>query len=545
MNLSDALERGRESFQQKAWGDAHSLLSIADQESPLGPEDLDLLAAASYLVSMDNESADLWARAYQEYNRLGKPTRAVRCAFWLAYTLLTRGEYAQGGGWLARANRLLDEGQHDCVERGYLLIPIALQMLGEGDATKANAIFEQVAEIGERFGDVDLIALSRLGRGQALVRLGNVTEGMSLLDEVMLSVTAGELSPIPSGIVYCAVILVCNETFDLRRAQEWTGALSRWCESQPDLMPFRGQCLVHRSEIIQRRGAWNDALEEVQLACERLSKPQGQPALGMAFYQKGELHRLRGDFSEAEESYRQASECGHTTQPGMALLRLAQGQAEAAAVSISLALDETQERITRSKLLAANVEIAIFTNEIQAARASADELSGIAAGVDAQLLHAVSQFASGAVLLAEGEARAALTTLRRALIISQELVTPYEAARIRILIGIACRELGDQDTAEIETAAAYRVFHDLGATPDLARLEALSNSSRGKPLGGLTPREVQVIRLLAQGGTNRDIAGELVISEKTVARHVNNIYTKLDLSSRSAATAYAYQNDLL
>ncbi len=545
MNSSNELHGGRESFQRKSWGDAHSLLCIADQKAALGPEDLDLLAAASYLVSMDDESADHWARAYQGYIRNGNPPRAARCAFWLAYTLLTRGEYAQGGGWLARAHRLLDEGQHDCVERGYLLVPIALQALSEGDATKANATFEQVAEIAERFGDADLIALSRLGRGRALVTLGNVTDGMALLDEAMLSVTAGEISPIPSGIVYCAVIIVCNETFDLRRAQEWTGALSRWCESQPDLAPFRGQCLVHRSEIIQRRGAWNEALAEVQLACERLSQPQGQAALGMAFYQKGELHRLRGDFSEAEESYVQASECGHTTQPGMALLRLTQGQVEAAAVSIGLAMEETQDRITRSKLLAANVEIALSTDDIQAARIGADDLSDIAAGVDAPLLRAASAFASGSVLLAEGEARAALTALRGAWAICQELVTPYEAARIRILIGLAFRELGDQDTAEMEIDAACRVFRDLGAVPDLARAEALSVISKDKPFGGLTPREVQVIRLLAQGSTNRDIAGELVISEKTVARHVNNIYTKLELSSRSAATAYAYQNDLL
>ncbi|MCH9040182.1 MAG: DNA-binding response regulator [Chloroflexi bacterium] len=545
MNTGDVLERGRESFHRKVWGDAHSLLSTADSQSPLGPEDLNLLAVASFLISRNDDSADMWARAHQEYIRLGNPTRAARCAFWLGLSLLIRGEFAQGGGWIARAHRILDEGQHDCVERGYLLVPDALQILSGGDADAAHDTFLRAGEIGVRFGDPDLVVLSRLGRGQALIRLGKAAEGVTLLDEAMVAVTAGEVSPIPSGIVYCAVILACQEIFDLRRAREWTDALSRWCETQPDLVPFRGQCLVHRSEIIQMRGEWDHALEEVQLACERLSQPQGQAALGMAFYQKGELHRLRGDFPEAEESYRQASEYGHTPQPGMALLRLAQGQAEAAAVSISLALDETQDRITRSKLLTANVEIAISTGDVQAARTTADELSGIAAEVDAPLLYAISGFALGSVLLAEGEARAALTALRRAWTICQELVTPYEAARVRVLMALACRELGDQDTAEIETAAACRVFRDLGATPDLARVEALSNTSKSQPSGGLTPREIQVIRLLAQGRTNRAIAGELVISEKTVARHVNNIYTKLSLSSRSAATAYAYQNDLL
>ena len=454
-------------------------------------------------------------------------------------------EHAQGGGWIARANRVLEESQHDCVERGFLLIPRALQSLDGGDADTADDIFALAGEIGDRFRDPDLVVLSRLGRGQALIRLGRAAEGLILLDEAMVAVTAGEISPIPSGIVYCAVILVCQEIFDLRRAREWTDALNRWCESQPDLVPFRGQCLVHRSQIIQMRGEWDDALKEVQLACERLSQPQGQSALGMALYQRGELHRLRGHFPDAEESYRQASEYGHSPQPGLALLRLAQGQAQSAAVSIGLALDETTDKIARSTLLAANVEITISAKDVPSARTSATELSEIAVDVDAALLHAVSDSAFGAVLLAEGEARAALTALRTALTVYQELDAPYEAARVRILLGVACLELGDRDTADLERTAACRVFRELGAAPDLAQVEELFDSSVSAPASGLTPRENEVIRLLAEGKTNRAIAGELIISEKTVARHVNNIFNKLDLTSRSAATAYAYQNDLI
>jgi ATP/maltotriose-dependent transcriptional regulator MalT len=414
-----------------------------------------------------------------------------------------------------------------------------------GDVEPARAGFSQAAKVGERFRDPEITALARIGEGRCLVYLGEVAKGVALLDEAMVAVGAGEVSPIATGDAYCTVIEGCQEIFDVRRAYEWTAALSQWCDAQPELVLYRGQCLFHRAELMVLRGAWTDALAEVELARARLADAMGPRVLGGASYLRGELHRLRGELDEAEDSYRTANEVGHDPQPGLALLRLAQGRVDAAEAAIRRVRDEAEDPITKARILGPYVEIALAAGDVAGARAAADELATVAAELDKPLLRAISLQVTGAVLLAEVDPQAALVSLRQSWRIWRELDAPYEAARSRVLIAIACRALGDDDGSEMELDAARAAFSELGAAPDVVRTDSFSSLSDRRTSGPLSIRELEVLTLVAQGKKNREIAHQLVISEKTVASHLSHILTKLGLPSRTAATAYAYKQGLV
>jgi DNA-binding CsgD family transcriptional regulator len=539
-----ALMRGREAARRLAWSDAYTALSLADSSSPLAAQDLELLATAALLLGHVEDGLRALQRAHQRHAEGGDPRRAARCAFWLTFHLGARGDVALASGWFARASRLLEHEQ-ECAEHGYLLISVAFHQLVAGDYAAGGTAAAQAAAIGGRTGDADLVAFARYLQGRALVHESEMHEGLALVDEAMVAVVAGELSPIVAGAVYCGVIELCHEVAEFRRAQEWTEALTAWWGKQPDMVTFTGQCLVHRAELLHLHGAWLEAIEEAKRALERFAHGTDEFASGDACYQQAEAYRVLGESAAAEDAYQQASRWGREPQPGLALLRLAQGRTDAAAVAIGRAVTETTDRLRRVKLLPAQVEIMLAAGEVQAARDAAAELVQIAGAYGSPALRATADHARGAVLLADGDARAALVGLRGAGQLWRELQAPYEAARARVLVGLACRQLGDQEASAMELDAARTMFAQLGAAPDLARVEALARSDAAPNAYGLTERELQVLRLLATGTTNHAIANELVLSEKTVHRHVSNIFTKLGVSSRAAATAYAYQHHLL
>jgi len=537
--MTTALGRGRRWFAERAWGDAYTELSEADASGVLELEDLERLALAAYLTGNDDAATHAWTRTHDEAIKRGARERAARSAISIAGGLSFRGEIGPAAGWYARAGRAL-EACDECAELGLLQVMRAMDQMFAGDPQAAEPVLADGLLIGERHGDADVQAIGRLGQGMCRVMQGQRAAGIPLLDEVMASVTSGDVSPMYAGIAYCVTIMACTEVFDLRRAREWTTAFTHWCNAQPDLVPYRGNCLVHRCQIMQLDGAWTEARREAERACSYLAGPIKWEALGAAYYQRGELQRLRGDFSEAEQSYRLASGEGRQPQPGMALLRLAQGRVDVAVAALRRVLGETEDPPMRSRMLPAAVEILVAAGDVPAARAAADELVKIAAVMDAPYLHAVAANAEGAALLAAGDARAALPKLRAAASAWRDLEAPYEVARVRVLIGRACLAMDDAETSAMELDAARTAFEQLGAKPDLEGLDARAGSA-----GGLTPREIEVLKLVASGRTNRAIAKELVLSERTIAHHVSSILTKIGVPSRAAATAYAYEHGLV
>jgi ATP/maltotriose-dependent transcriptional regulator MalT len=544
MHTESVIETGRAAFRSRDWGAAYAALSAADDDAPLATEDLELLATTAYLVGEEHRFVELMARVHRETIQTGDAVAAAHAAFWVAFSLFDRGLAAQASGWLRRGEAALGSIPGRSSAQGYLLALRAVQHVAQGDPQTALEMFTEVYELGLRFADPDLLAFGRLGQGQALVRLGEVEQGASYLDEVMVAVTAEEVSAMVSGLVYCGVIETCHRTFDVGRAREWTGALTRWCDKQPDLVPYRGDCLVHRAQILQLNGDWGLAMTEADRAGALLASLHGNPLQGAARYEKAEVHRLRGELNQAEECYREAAERGHETQPGLALLRLAQGRVDVGLAGIRRALDEAKPEANRPRLLAAHVELALAAGDVRAARQAADELGCVARGVGAPFLEALAARSTAAVLLAEGDARGALASARLAWGIWRRLDVPFEAARSRILVGLASLRIGDLDTAQVEIGAARTVLEQLGAVTELRTL-AQQDSAVGEEDSVLTPRELEVLRLVAAGKSNRAIAADLVLSDKTVARHIANIFVKLDISSRSAATAYAFQHDLV
>jgi DNA-binding CsgD family transcriptional regulator len=537
--ITPEVERARAAYAERSWLEAYEAFARADEAAPLSPADLELRATTARMLARDDESVEILERAHHAYLEEADTARAAYCAGWIGMTLFYNGAVGPAGGWIARAHRLLEDVPEETVVHGYALLPEVFRLEAAGEFAAAAATAGTAAEIGRRRGDPDLMALAIHAQGHMLVLAGRIPEGLALLDEAMVTVTTAELSPFVVGIVYCGVILACESAFEVGRAREWTLELTRWIEQQRDLVAFTGRCLVHRAEILQLGGSWAEALAEARLASDRLAQARN-PAAGLALYRQGELFRLRGEFEAAEEAYRDASRNGWEPQPGLAQLRLAQGKRDAALAAIRRADAEAAEPLKRAALLPAHVEIALASGEVEEARTACFELQKLAEQYESAMLDGIVAHAQGAVALAEGDASAAVERLRHAQRIWLALDAPYEVARTRELIAHACSALGDGEAGRLELENARELFERLGAAPDLARSSAPTGAAFG-----LSQRELEVLRLVAAGKSNREVAATLVISEHTVARHLQNIYAKLRLSSRAAATAFAFEHELV
>jgi DNA-binding CsgD family transcriptional regulator len=542
MSAETGIDQGRSAFRENRWTDAFQHLRDADQRGGLPAADLEQLATAEILTGHTAAGVESLTRAHEEYLVVGDLVGAARCAVWIVMHLTNAGEMARAAGWLARGQKLVNELPEPDPVQGFMLVPVALGKLYGGDPEGARQVFSRVAEFGQRFQDKDLSALALLGTGQAALMLGRAEEGLRMFDEVMVAVTSGELSAVPSGIIYCAVIGNCQLTLDLQRALEWTTELDRWCTARPDMMAFSGQCQAHRAELFRLHGAWTEALAAAAIAQERSAKGDSWALYG-GYYQQGEVQRLTGDLEGARESYRRAADSGYEPQPGLALLSLARGETNEAQAMIRRAAG-VADTATRRHLLPALVEIELAVPDVGAARHGGDELAAFAAEFPRPMVQAVASQADGAVRLAEGDPAGASQALRRAWHLWLELGVPHEAACCRVLIGRACRDLGDEASALMEFEAAHAEFLELRAAPAAAWAASLMRKGTAGAAGPLTPREAEVLRLVASGSGNRAIAAELYLSEKTVARHLSNIFLKLGLSSRAAATRYAFEHGL-
>jgi DNA-binding NarL/FixJ family response regulator len=542
MSIVDELHRAREAYERREWVATYRALSDLDG-ADLRPDDFMALGTTAYLLGRRNDCVQAAQRAYQAYLDQGETLGAVRAACALTLVLWMGGEVAVGGGWQARAERLLDEVTEDAVERGYMYDVALIGHVIKGEFAEAVAIAPKITDYGRRYRDADLLALGVHSEGRLLVYSGQVAEGLQRLDEAMVGVMAGQVSPIAAGRVYCSTIETCQDVSDLGRASEWTHALTTWCDDQPGLVAFTGQCAVHRGQLMRFHGAYPDALEELARAVERYTLAGGDPALGLAHAERGDILRLMGKYPAAQQAYDEAARFGNQAQPGRALLWSAEGRTEPAASAIRRALGEAGDPVHRSKLLPGAVEVLLAAGADDDAAAHAEELAGIAKSFGCAALRAAAETATARVALARADADAALVAARLAITEWASLSVTYEVASCRVLVGRALRLIGDQESAAEELAEARKTFVELGSVPAAREADALFG--RAETPGGLSPREMEVLRLVAAGKSNPEIAATLVLSEKTVARHLSNIFVKLDVGSRTGAAAFAYAHRLI
>lgn len=535
------IEQAREAAARGAWAEAYRGFHSVERSTLTG-RDLEGLADASWWISRFDESIDARQRAYAAFAAEGDDFSAAAAAARLAIEHFVRGVPSVGAGYLKRAQRHA-RTLSDRPELGLLMVVEATVAHFSGDLDTSLALSRNAIEVGQRFGNRDLLAMAIHTEGLTLIDAGHVPEGLALLDEAMALVLAGDLSPYFTGIIYCNLIGACLQLSDIRRAGEWSDAAEAWCETLSPDAPFPGMCRLNRAEVARLRGAWPQAEAEAVRATEELATTLDPGLAANAFVQLGEVRRRLGDDAGADDAFARAQELGGRPQPGLALLRLAQGKVDAARTGLVLAVASEHQPSARLRLLSAQVEVAIAAGELDEAVVASAEIDAIARDIATPSYTAAADTAAGAIALAKGEALTALDRLRSACVGWQELRLPYETAKARVLCAQATRAAGDEEGARLELRAALAEFRRLGAVPDGESTERLLDEPTAMP-GGLTAREIEVLRLVAAGKTNRDIAVELVISEHTVARHLQNMFAKMGVSSRAAATAFAFEHDL-
>lgn len=536
------LQAARNAYRQSAWADATELYLRADAEAELEIGDLEALVWAAGIAAQDRVMLAALERVYAYHADNENHAECARAAFWCGLRNMQMGEVGLGSGWLQRAGRHAEETQPDSVERGYLLLPQVYMHRGKRAYEAAIEVADRAIAIGERRDEPDLIALAGSMKGGLLFRLGRIDEGCVPIDEAMLLANSQRLSPVVSGVVYCEIVASCCRVLEMVRAREWTAILTDWCRRNPQAKAFNGVCQVHRAEVLQLEGHWSEAFSEAERAGVGLTGTTEQTAMANAAYRRGEILRLRGEFERSDAEYRLAGEIGIDPQPGLALLRLAQGRQQEAIAAIRRALETAGDMPRKTALLPAGIEIFIACGDLNAAERLCGELSDIAELFGTQILARVADQGHGALALARGNFGDAVAVLTRALRFWLEFGAPYLVARLRVDIARGCAELGDFENAERELDAAEKVFEDLGAAPDLARIHELRPRPQAARGDDLTARERQVLSLVADGRTNREIAEELGVSSKTVNRHVENIFDKLGVPSRAAAVAKALKS---
>jgi DNA-binding NarL/FixJ family response regulator len=528
---TDNLARARQAHAALDWVTAAANFDAVAAER-LRADDLAAYAEAVWWLGRIEDNLRLSAAAYNAFLADSRPADAALTATVLGIFHTARGDEPQAAGWLGRAGRLADDVP-ECTAHGYLLsftVVEASLMAGQPVAAVDGA--RRVQDLGRRTAAPDLVAMGLNGEGRALIRSGHLVAGLALLDEAMVTVLDGQLTPFISGTLYCHTIAACHEISDLQRMARWTDLAERWLSTFPAAVFFGGLCGVHRAQLLLLRGEWAEAEQRALRIVTDLDANRIDYA-AEAWYVVAEARRLRGDPSAAD-AYDEAHARGRDPQPGRALLRLQDGDSAGASASVRAAVAAAgTDPLRRAPLCAAAVEIAVAAGRLDDAAVAASELESTAATYATSGLEAMAAAARGAVLLAGDRAEQALPVLREACRRWYELGAASAAASICFRLAEAYRAVGDELSAAAEIARAEATYERLGAPRPVA----------DSP-GGLTRRECEVLVLVADGRSNREIGEGLFISDRTVARHLTNIYHKIGVTSRTQAARYAIDHGM-